>query len=49
MKGMIPHLGSLLTGLCVVFPPFSPLSVLIFRVVDQTKTSAHLLASVDMI
>lgn len=48
MKGMTPRLGSLLTGLCVVFPPFSSLSVLIFRVVGQTKTSAHLLASVDM-
>lgn len=47
MKGLSPGLGSWLTGLRVVFLPFSPLDVLIFRVVGQTKTSTPLLASDD--
>lgn len=39
MKGMTSGLGS------VVFLPFSPLDVLIFRVVGQPKTSTVVLAS----
>lgn len=47
MKGITPGLGSLLTGLCVLFPSFPPLDVLIFRVVGQTKTGTPLPASDD--